>query len=874
MMHVRKHRVFALLALGLLAVVTAGLYKAWGQSEVNLSGIQVDAITKTSMRVGFRTTQAGLYRIIYGVDERYGYYTSPSAVQSAGVILITGLTPDRDVHFRICYEPQPGGTQLRCAPNQTARTARAGAEPVETAVEPRTFDTAMPEINGESFTVDNQCSDLQTQLERASRADGNLNHQVLIPPGSICYGNFEFLPKRGPNANGPGVVVIRSAAANADLPPEGMRVSPMWERSMARIATNAIPSNSGNELPRECSPEEFYWLRPFAAENKFHVCTAPNTWNPMDTLSTYRAGEVLPGGCEAGQFFLKQGTEAGPQFSLHRCLRDNFWIPVTPRGDGGSALSNPYEQVVRGYRFLGLIFEPAEPTGTSYSNLLNIGNYAVAHENVIVDRCIFRVPPAASVVRGLDMNGSRVAVINSWFDMRVAPGVHPYNPSAGAQVINITGGAGPFRIYNNYIRGAGILLFLNDNDPRVPRDDIDVRRNTFSYNDVFRCGSPTADGPCRDVRGPIELKRGRRVMFEGNIIENFWSTLTGGQAFIITPRAAGSNGPDANNYQVADLTIRYNIVRNGSGFAQITGQDDVGFRNTKLTQRVTIVHNVITGIDGFKWAEKNYGPTRGQILAIANGAEDIIFRHNTVIDNRGTGPAFLHGSYAAFSGLDFRDNILWVNRTQAGGGVGIRWSEPSILPNGVPINRANEQTVLNSMALRIPNTSYEFSNNIIVAGPETRMTELQRNYPNAAANYFVQQRTEGEDVLGFENAAAANWRINASSPFKSASADGTDPGADIDEVDKRTGQIRAQWVGEVASTSVSVVLYPPDNFPCLLELAETQAFENPLRTRDTSTGDRHVITVDGLKPDTRYFYRLLCASSVAQGEFSTFAAAQ
>jgi hypothetical protein len=121
----------------------------------------------------------------------------------------------------------------------------------------------------------------------------------------------------------------------------------------------------------------------------------------VESLPSYRTGTSIPSGCDEGQLFFLQASEAGAQYSLYRCvIGGNAWIPLNPRGDGGAALSNPYEQTVRGYRFVGIIFEPAEATGLSYGTLLNIGNYSNGRENVVADRCIFRVPATASAHPG------------------------------------------------------------------------------------------------------------------------------------------------------------------------------------------------------------------------------------------------------------------------------------------------------------------------------------------------------------------------------------------------------------------------------------------------------------------------------------------
>jgi phosphodiesterase/alkaline phosphatase D-like protein len=71
--------------------------------------------------------------------------------------------------------------------------------------------------------------------------------------------------------------------------------------------------------------------------------------------------------------------------------------------------------------------------------------------------------------------------------------------------------------------------------------------------------------------------------------------------------------------------------------------------------------------------------------------------------------------------------------------------------------------------------------------------------------------------------------------------------------------------------AATLIFYPPDSFRCLVEVSDSNSFTNPIRVRDESAEeeDRHMIRVAGLKPDTAYFYRLLCSSATAQGDFRT-----
>jgi hypothetical protein len=105
----------------------------------------------------------------------------------------------------------------------------------------------MPEINGQSFAVsvdgENRCVDFQQQLAAAAAADTSLNHQVVIPAGATCYGEFT-LPKKA----GPGVVVIRPSTPDSELPPPGSRVDPSYRSRMAAISVPPVAASMGQAV--------------------------------------------------------------------------------------------------------------------------------------------------------------------------------------------------------------------------------------------------------------------------------------------------------------------------------------------------------------------------------------------------------------------------------------------------------------------------------------------------------------------------------------------------------------------------------------------------------------------------------------------------
>jgi hypothetical protein len=839
------------------------------EAQPVISNLQSDAITRSTARVGFNVSGSGTYYVQFGLTTAYGY-RSPSFGGSTNVVdQITGMAPATTYNWRVCneaYTPPTG-----CSANQTLVTAADdNALPMQAQL-PALMSTAMPVLNGNTYTVAADCGDLMTRINQARAADGNLTHQVLIPPSAICAGQFEIGSKNGANANGSGYIIIRSSADDTALPPAGTRVTRDWESAMPVLTNPAIPDTQQASSPGSCYPREYYWNTASANANKYVVCAAIDTWTNVISTTGYSSGNVKPSTCVQGVYWFDTANGT-PRQALHRCVATNRWMRLIPRGDGGSAIANIYQQNLRGFRFLGLRFEPGDLNGSVVGNLVDIGNYADGHSNVIIDRCIFYTGNAGSAVRGMSLNGSGVAVVDSLFDIRVVPTSAPYNPVANMFGIVINGGTGPFKVVNNYIRGVGLLLFVTDNSSVVPRDDFEIRRNTFTYNDNYRCGGPTSDGICRDVRAPVEFKRGRRVWIDGNLFENYWSTVGTYPAIIVSPRASGSVSFDGNNYQVRDFTITNNIFRKGTGFLEVWTGDNQGYRNTRPTERFTIRNNLFYQINNN--VVSNYGgynDARGQIV-VHGGIADMIFEHNTVYNNTGSGPAFLHFSdQRVFAGLSWRSNILWLNRNGLSGGSGLRYGTPQF-PDGTSSSSANATTRLNKLAMRVPTPVYQFTHNAIVAGTTGDTAAEQPGFPSG--NYWPGDNTAGEAALQFTDAANGNFRLKSTSSYRAgavnAGADGADVGVDIRRLDQATGVVSGVRVLKTGRTQAIIRYGAPDGDACGgVDVSTTATFSSVQRFADSGPGRDRTVLAAGLTPGTIYYYRVMCGGSKTTGSFST-----
>ncbi|MBK9182212.1 MAG: hypothetical protein IPM83_03640 [Ignavibacteria bacterium] len=102
--------------------------------------------------------------------------------------------------------------------------------------------------------------------------------------------------------------------------------------------------------------------------------------------------------------------------------------------------------------------------------------------------------------------------------------------------------------------------------PNLVPSDIEIRQNHMYKPLTWRVSDATYAGKHWTIKNLFELKTGRRVLLDGNTLENSWADLPIGQsgyAILLTVRAEGGKAPQAD---VSDVTITNNIVRNvGAG---------------------------------------------------------------------------------------------------------------------------------------------------------------------------------------------------------------------------------------------------------------------------------------------------------------------
>jgi hypothetical protein len=347
--------------------------------------------------------------------------------------------------------------------------------------------------------------------------------------------------------------------------------------------------------------------------------------------------------------------------------------------------------------------------------------------DLVLDRVYIHGDPIAGQKRGIALNSGYTEIINSY--------IADIKANADSQAICGWNGTGPYLITNNYLEAAGENVMFGGSDPTVWNlvpSDITLRGNTLSKPTTWM-------NSAWSVKNLFELKNARRVLVEGNLLENIWKAGQAGFAVQITPRNQGGKAPWST---VEDVTFRYNVIRHaGSGF-NISGWDDL--QASGQAQRIQIANNLLVDVDGNRWGGG------GIFVQIGNSPRSVVVERNTVLHS-GT-VLNVHGTRSGapwvIDGMAFRDNLLKHNQYGVKG-------------DGMAVGQSTLSGYFRSLV---------FERNVLAGGSPSA-------YP--AGNYFP---SEAEFMAAFVNVAGGDYSLNASTPFRTSASDGGAVGADVARV--------------------------------------------------------------------------------------------
>ena len=469
-------------------------------------------------------------------------------------------------------------------------------------------------------------------------------------------------------------------------------------------------------------------------------------------LKAAHPGDVIaltPGAVFTGNFSLPKKAGSGWIVVRSAALDDKLPAPgtrVTPAFTPAmpkilSPNQNPAVYTESGahhYRFIGVEFGATAGVKEIYSIVAFGGEEATDADtphDLILDRCFVHGHAQLASRRGVQLNSASSAVIDSHISEIHAVG-------ADSQAVLGYNGPGPFKIVNNYLEAATENIMFGGADPKIRGlvpSDIEIRRNHLFKPLSWRPGDPSFAGVQWTVKNLLELKNAQRVLIEGNLLENVWST-----ALVLTPRNQNRSAPWS---VVQDVSFRNNIVKNVmSGFVVQTSDNEASSQPTK---RIAIVNNL------WFFTRTFFGMTSGPGPAL----DDLLVDHNTAIPG-GYSAYFVEGVVPSIVRFRLTNNVIGF------GGYGMTFP------------KADEE-----FAKRLPGAT--IARNALVSISDTADGQgAARNRPPAIDQAMY---------TSFPNAAAAginaDGTLTEKSPSRRAGTDGKDIGVDFDQLQRAmTGQ--------------------------------------------------------------------------------------
>jgi hypothetical protein len=567
---------------------------------------------------------------------------------------------------------------------------------------------------------------LQAALDAAKPGD-----VLMLAAGATFTGNFTL-----PVKSGTGIITVRSAAPDSQLPGVGVRMTPAYASRLPKlVSTNSLAA-------LRTLPGAHHWRLQFLefpwtllgygemlriGEGGVPQTTMAQVPYEIEVDRVYMHGSPLYGQKRAIALNGRSVTIRNSYISDIKAVGFDAQAIAGWNGPGPLTIENNYLEA-SGENFLLGGSDPAIP-GLVTENVVFRHNYVtkpMSWRNPVI-------PAPPSVIASGTPGGGMLPAA-----------VYKYRVLARRQVGGGTWGtSGP---------SAEIAVTLNSPGSvslawGAVADATEYRvygRNQYwkitgtAFTDVGYAGTPeampTAPGDTWQVKNLFELKNARHTTIESNVFENNWANAQKGYSILFTPRNQDGGCPWCI---VEDVTFQFNMVRNVAGGINVLGYDspNISAQTNHVTIRQNLFYGITTSLGGSGW-----------FLLIGDQPRDVIVEHNT-IDFDGTTAVYAYGGTATvpspITGFQFLNNAL--RHGQYG------------------INGASSQSGNVALAAYFPGALVQ--GNWLQGGSASR-------YP--AGNVF-----SGTFPAAFMNAAQGDYRVSVSSLLPGGATDGTNIGADI-----------------------------------------------------------------------------------------------
>jgi hypothetical protein len=515
------------------------------------------------------------------------------------------------------------------------------------------------------------------------------------------------------------------------------------------IASNNAPAAAPAELPRATVATDY--------PSGGRPVRVPAGGNLQAAIDAARPGDVLllaPGATYVGNFSLRNKGPAPASAPAGGWIVIRTDVPDDALGREGTRITPTRSAALRlariqspdyspafgtqpgahHYRLTGLDISAA-PSAKEMNMIVRFGESAETQRaianfphDLIVDRSFVHGGPRLQVKRCVTLNSNASAVVDSWL-------ADCHSNNGDSQAVLSYNSTGPLKIQNNHLEAGHEIVAFGGSDPSIvglSPSDIEVRGNH-----IMR---PVAWKKVWQVKNLLETKNVRRLLIEGNVLENNWADGQDGFAFVLKSENQDGSAPWSTS---SDITIRNNHIRNtGSGF-NMSGTGSSPARVIPAT-RFTITNNIIEGV--------NVGPFGGDGIAfqLLNGLSDAIITHNTMLNQRSGQSTVVFDGFP-IKRLVFHSNLFFNGVYGVhGGGAGT-----------------------GSSALQRYAPDAVFRRNAIVGAD-------CREYPPGTV--CPENNVLG---LGFVAPITGNYRVK-NGPLKGNAFDKGDIGADIDAVENAT----------------------------------------------------------------------------------------
>ena len=457
---------------------------------------------------------------------------------------------------------------------------------------------------------------------------------------------------------------------------------------------------------------------------------------------------LAPGASYIGNFYLRDKGSSTAWITIRTDLSDGaIGAPGTRMTPSRAASANlakiltpniystlTTDLTAHHYRFTGV--EIGTTSGVAMNAIVRLGDassqnsLSTTANNLILDRTYIHGQADGSVRRCILLNSASTAVVDSWVSAC-------HSNDGDSQAIIGWNGPGPFLIQNNYLEGGHEVVMFGGSTtliPNVSPSDITLRGNHITR--------PTSWKGVWQVKNLIELKHARRMLIEGNVIENTWQDGQVGYAFVMKSENQNWDTPWT---ETSDITIRYNRIRNvGSGFniaANPSGAPAVP------ASRFVITDNVMENVGTSTYTGD------GRLFQFLGSVADVVAMHNTMVGAYDGNSATMY-----FGALPSLPRFVAHSNVFAHGNSGIK----------------GDLYAEGTATLNVYATGALVTNNAIADGGTASM------YP--ANNYFPTTLSS----IGFVDVNSGNYRLSASSQYLGKGYDGRDIGPDMNQLDALT----------------------------------------------------------------------------------------